>query len=493
MIAAERAEAGKAPPAKPAEAKWDAPIPLADLPPVPPFPLDALPERLAEFVADVAGATNSPPDFAGGYAVAIAAGTTGATRAAAIKDGHVQRGSVYLAAVGVKGGGKSPALELVAAPVYDEQARLKRLGGKTKAFTSDVTAEKLARMMQDNPRGVLMVRDELAGWLLSFNQYKAGGKGSDRQFFLSAWTGAPVAVDRKGKEKDGDDGEIYVRWPCLSVVGTIQPSVLDRFRADADDGFYDRMLFCYPDELPMTGEKWLTVCPARAADWADALRNLRGVGMIDGSTEGPRPLFMRLDEGGRAGWESWTHSVAAMVNAPDFDEVLRGPYVKLAGYAARLALTSHMLRGAYGEGGMLSDLNAPVPVLDGESMRRGISLGTYFLGHAVRVWTAAGLDNRFGPARKLLRWAGAQGQPFTRRDAHRAMFRQFPTADTLDAPLALLMQHGFLRFQSPAATPNVAPQKPAPGRTTAVYEVHPELCQRVNGVSASAPEKSAAT
>lgn len=471
---AEAAVSGRPPAAPAAPAPWDPPVPLADLPPVPPFPLGALPGGLAEFVADVAGATNSPADFAGGYALAVAAGAVGATRAVKVKDGHDQRCSLYLAAVGKKGGGKSPALELVAAPVYDEQARLRRAGEKRKAFTSDVTAERLAAMMQENDRGVLMVRDELAGWLMSFNQYKAGGKGADRQFYLSAWSGAPVAVDRKGKKDAGDSGEVYVRHPCLSVVGTIQPSVLDRFRADADDGFYDRVLFCYPDEMPMTGERWLTVGGAVKQRWADAVAALRGVEMEYDHDTGRRPLFLRLDDGARAVWEGWTGEVAAMVNAPDFDEVLRGPYVKLAGYAARLALVSHALRGAFGESELLRGVDpagVPVPVVDGESMSRGVALGAYFLGHAVRVWTAAGLDARFGPARKLLRWVRDHGKPFTRRDAHRGLWRAFPAAADLDGPLAVLASNGFVR-------PEQTPGGPAPGRPTVRYEIHPELCQR---------------
>lgn len=464
-------------------AAWEPVIPLADLPPVPAFPLDALPRELAEFVSDVAGATNSPPDFAGGYAIAIAAGTVGATRAVSIKDGYIQRGSIYLATVGRKGGAKSPPLEHMAKPVYDEQARKKRGGKKEKVFTSDVTAEKLAGLMQENTRGVLMIRDELAGWLLSFNQYKSGGKGADRQFFLSAWSGAPVAVDRKGKKSEGDDGEIYVRWPCLSVLGSIQPSVLDKFRADADDGFYDRMLFCYPDELPTVGETWATIRSARADRWAGAVAALREVPMTKGEDGDDRPLFLRLTDDARVVWKAWTDDIARLVNAPDFDEILRGPYVKLAGYAARLALVSHMLRGAYGEAPLLAGLGGPVPMIDGEDMRRGVALGRYFLGHAVRVWNAAGLDARFGPARRLLSWvrnAGVAG--FTRRDAHRAMLRAFPSAEDLSAPLRTLVEHGFLRHAEGREA------RPAPGRQTAPYEVHPDLCQRcqrVNTVSAS--------
>ena len=42
---------------------------------------------------------------------------------------------------------------------------------------SDVTAEALAVRLEQNSRGLLQVRDELAGFFSAMNQYKSGGKG----------------------------------------------------------------------------------------------------------------------------------------------------------------------------------------------------------------------------------------------------------------------------------------------------------------------------
>jgi hypothetical protein len=421
---------------------------------VPPFPVDSLPADLAAFVADVAGATNVPVDYPGCFALAVAAGSMGATLACSIKEGYVQRGSLYVCCVARKGSGKTPALELIAEPVYNEQARLRRMGDKKKVFVSDVTAEKLADLMHQDPRGLLLIRDELAGWLLSFNQYKASGHGSDRQFFLSAWSGSPVSVDRKSKDTE----PLYVRYPCLSVVGTIQPSVLDRFRADADDGFYDRVLFCYPNELPLVGENWLTVNPALAARWAEAVHGLRHRTMTE-SPEGPRPFFLRLDAEARGIWQAWTADVADQVNAEGFDETLRGPSVKLAGYAARLALISHALRVAFGE-------SVPSEI-QGEDMRRGVALGCYFLGHAVRAWTASGVDSRTGPARKVLAWLKKNGQAaVSRRDIWRGLRRSFDSTEALDAPIKTLVEHGYIR---------IAPASLREKGATTRYELNPAV------------------
>lgn len=440
---------------------------------MPDFPLHAFPNALADFVADVAATTNTPPDYAGCFALSVAAGAVGATRAVEVKKGHIQRSSLYICAVAQKGSGKSPALDAVATPVYERQSGYHRdKEKKKKAFVSDVTAEKLAEVLNDNPRGALMIRDELAGWLMSFNQYKAGGKGSDRQFYLSAWSGAAVSVDRKNKDAD----PLFVRFPCLTVVGTIQPAVFDRFRGDADDGFYDRVLFCYPDELPLVGERWGEIDDKRADRWAEAVRDLSDVPMPE-SDKGPHPKFLTLSGAAKGVWKEWTEWVAATCNAADFDPVLRGPAVKLSGYAARLGLVAHMLRFAYGEL-HLSDQ------LSDEDMRRGVDLATYFFGHARRAWAAVGLDGQHAATRRLLRWICDRGpEPFTRREAHRALHRVFPTSEALTQPLKDLVDNCYIRYRPASAD---ASQLPTPGRPAAVvYEINPELCQRVTTVTAS--------
>jgi putative DNA primase/helicase len=53
-----------------------------------------------------------------------------------------------------------------------------------RTLVGDTTVEALADIMDKNPRGVLINRDELAGWVRGLDQYK-GGKGNDRQFYLS--------------------------------------------------------------------------------------------------------------------------------------------------------------------------------------------------------------------------------------------------------------------------------------------------------------------
>jgi Protein of unknown function (DUF3987) len=54
-----------------------------------------------------------------------------------------------------------------------------------RTVVEDTTVEALATILEANARGVLDAPDELSGWARAMNQYKSG-KGSDRQFWLSA-------------------------------------------------------------------------------------------------------------------------------------------------------------------------------------------------------------------------------------------------------------------------------------------------------------------
>src|SRR5680860_1103921 len=83
-------------------------------------------------------------------------------------------------------------------------------------WTRYTTVEGLGSLLADNPRGLLLCRDELSGWIKAMNQYK-GGKGADREFFLSVFTGEPIVIDRKNSPT------INISNPFLAIVGGITP------------------------------------------------------------------------------------------------------------------------------------------------------------------------------------------------------------------------------------------------------------------------------
>src|SRR5690606_21503852 len=82
--------------------------------------------------------------------------------------------------------------------------------------TNDATIEKLSNILLDNPNGIMIIRDELAGWLSSLQKF---GREGDREFYLESWNGyGSYTVDRVGR------GTIHIPSLCLSIFGGIQPS-----------------------------------------------------------------------------------------------------------------------------------------------------------------------------------------------------------------------------------------------------------------------------
>ena len=66
-----------------------------------------------------------------------------------------------------------------------------------RCIVSDTTVEALAPLLLANPRGLLFAREELAGWIGSFDRYAGGKGGADSAHWLSMHSGEPIIVDRK--------------------------------------------------------------------------------------------------------------------------------------------------------------------------------------------------------------------------------------------------------------------------------------------------------
>jgi hypothetical protein len=113
-------------------------------------------------------------------------------------------------------------------------------------ITNDFTLEKLHETMSQNPAGILLLRDELTGWL---SRLERDEFGQERAFALTAWTGKqPYTIERIGR------GLVQVDAVCLSVLGGITPDRLRSYLVDAlaggpsNDGLMQRFqVLVWPD------------------------------------------------------------------------------------------------------------------------------------------------------------------------------------------------------------------------------------------------------
>jgi hypothetical protein len=208
------------------------------------------------------------------------------------------------------------------------------------------------------------------------DQYK-NHRGSDRQFYLSAWSNSPVSVDRKNLEEP-----IFLARPFVGVVGSIQPGVLPELIANRQgregDGFLDRFLFSYPE--PMLS-RWSEDEISLEAVWDVRVlyERLREDLALEHNDNGdPRPREVRLLGETLARFREEVDALREEMEQSDFSNVLRGPWSKLEAYLARLSLVLAMARVVRG------------PAREGrvelEDVERATSLVEYFKAHARRAY-----------------------------------------------------------------------------------------------------------
>jgi Protein of unknown function (DUF3987) len=424
-------------------------------------PIDVFPTQLKTLIEEASAALNVPHDYLALPMLALAGAAIGNARHIALTKSHTEPPILYAVIVGPPGTLKTPALKILRRP-FDELQREKIDQWQTKmdvweeqpkdgrgaapvlerVVVSDTTVETLGLVLHENSRGVALIRDELSGLIASFNQYKKA-KGADKQFYLSAWSGDTVLIDRK-TERANRGGPLHVGQPFICIVGGVQPDVLPAVAGNmrrgmviVHDGFVDRFAFSWPDPLPHVGERGLAISAEALGVWNDCVRELFTQEMVTEEDGHKRPYLVQLDQSGHEEWRQFTDRLASEMNAPSFPQHLVGPWSKLRGMAARIALILQMLRWSC-DGGNES-------TIDGLAVRDATMVIAYLKDHARRVHACMGSDPRLGEARKVLQWILRERLPrFTTRDVYRRFRALLRNADELDGILRLLERHHYI-------------------------------------------------
>jgi hypothetical protein len=347
------------------------------------FPVDALPTFTRRFVKEAATAIGCPPELVAVPLLGTLSAGIGASRVVQLKRDWSESATLFLAVVASPGSRKTPASKIAIKPVWERQSELKakyreerkdyeaeysRWEAKRRECTkteplpeppkeptmgrtvvSDTTVEALHPILETNPRGVLVARDELAGWVRSMDQYK-GGKGSDRQFWLSAWSNDQVAVDRKNKGEP-----TIIEKPWLSVIGSIQPDVLTELAAGREDGLLDRFLFAYPDpHWSRLGDDDIS---SEASDQVKHLYDkLASLELQVGENGEPVPGVVPMSQDAWEVYKELANELQDEMCAPGFPVRLEGVWSKMQAYLARLSLILALCRvAAYGSAEQVED------------------------------------------------------------------------------------------------------------------------------------------
>jgi len=227
------------------------------------FPLSTLPDPFRGYVTAQAEAMCVDPSMIAVPGLCALASSIGNARHVQIKSNWSEPSTLWSMLIAPSGALKSPALEKALAPIFRKEQQLKQKhdreleawqdrdeeerGAKPqreRRLVNDATVESVALLHDDHPRGLLLYRDELAGWLGSFNQYNKGE--SDLQKWIEFYEARPLEIDRKSSDRPS----LFIRSPAISVTGSIQPQVLDdRLNAlHFQSGFAARTIMCEPPQ-----------------------------------------------------------------------------------------------------------------------------------------------------------------------------------------------------------------------------------------------------
>ena len=215
------------------------------------FPVASLPPPIASFVSEGAAAVGCDPTFLALPVLTLLGAAIGNTRRLLVKSTYEVPPILWTGIVGESGTGKTPALRVALGAAYEHEARLQGEKEPGRFLVGDTTSEALALLMASNARGVLCVRDELAGWLGSIDRYSdnKGRCSADRSFLLSAYNGMPHTVDRR----TGEHRHLHIPRASLWVTGGIQPGILARAMgsAERESGLLARLLLACPPAQPL--------------------------------------------------------------------------------------------------------------------------------------------------------------------------------------------------------------------------------------------------
>ena len=445
----------------------------------PSFPLDVFGPQWAQWIEAAAVAAAAPADYVALPLLAAASALIGNARWAQATPGWKEPPHLWVGTVGDSGSSKSPGADCMLRDVLPEieqrmlsdypdrrrdwQAAAEAYKAVTERWQgdvrkaqkdgnppplppegeappepqaprlrqSDVTLERVATLLASAaPKGLLIVRDELSGWLLGLNSYNDSG----RAFWIEAYGGRPYRVERQKSPEP-----IIVHHLVVAVTGSTQPDKLAQMFRDADDGLLGRFIWGWPDPLP----NFRLSDRAPAAEWAtEAMDRLRLLDLAPGAQPGdpPRPVMVPLTAAAVRMMEAFGQDMLHSQQAAG--GLLRSAYGKARGLALRLSLVLAMLRWCGSEG------MAPPPVQIGENDLAAACdlVAGYFMPMAARVYGDAAATVAERNAATLARWIVRERaqEVHVRHLQRKVRLPGLNTADLLHGAAAVLVEAGWL-------------------------------------------------
>lgn len=432
-----------------------------------PFPSHLLPSPLQEIVREGSRAIGCDQSFIALPVMSAAGAAIGNTIRLVVKKGWTVPPTTWTLIVGESGTAKSPAFKVAKSAIQRHQKNLierydreladyetakeaydaakksrKRSDDDPAAkpqhpvpvrcVVSDTTVEALAPILSHNPRGVLLQRDELNGWLGSFNQYKST-KGADESHWLSMFDGESITVDRKGE----GTRPTFVDTALVSITGGIQPAILAKSmnQEHRASGLASRFLLASPPRRP---QRWTDeeITDETQLAFDRLFIKLFEIDFGDGESE---PSFIGMSSEAKQVWRDFFNR-----HHEEQAELIgdaAAAWSKLIGYVPRVALLFHIIKQVH------DDLPIGSPVTP-ETMTEAITVVEWFKHEATRLYATIDDTDEEREQRELIEWIDRKhGGTCTVREVARGQ-RRFKDAEDAEKALQQIAKRGWGYFDT---------------------------------------------
>ena len=341
----------------------------------PSFPLEIFPKAIRDIIEALEEYENYNVDFTSASFLTVFAAAMGNTWSVRFMTGWISRPIIYMVLVGSPSCGKTPPLQQAVAPLlkldgeYDmiyckemeTYRRWERMSAKQREKHSlpeemkmpqrkchvvvDSTVEALIGALRDNPRGVLIYKDEIDSLLSNFNRYN----GSDEGYFLSLFSGTPFKYSRKSNNE-----HIFLANPYCSIIGSTQPGRLDEQFGGKRmmNGFSSRFLKVYPeiDKMPSWND---TAMPDGVLEeWGRIIRKVVTVTPSTDQEGKATSIELLFSQEAKLRVIQWKDEVNNKVYAETDSDAVRALCGKLETYLVRFCLVIQIMHCICGESGM---------------------------------------------------------------------------------------------------------------------------------------------
>lgn len=486
------------------EPEWEKPIPFDDSN-LPPFPVEALPSVIRNFVLALSESTQTPVDMCASACLAVLA--------LAIQGKYRIRGkadwfeplNLYILNIARPSERKSAILSAAIKPVntyeseYNERNALaiqesyneleilkkkkdsciasvadiesgkkqlkkdetadtyrRRMAEATeqylnfkvrkskKLYVDDITTEKLAEVLDEYDGRISLLSSEGGIFDILAGAYS---KNVNIDVFLKAWSGDCIRVDRVGRAGNS------IMNPTLTILLMVQPNVISgivnnpKFRGK---GLTARFLYCMPKSA--VGHRHYRSKPMSEfvqAEYTELMYDLIDDELLDANV----PRFIKLSPEADELLEAFSERIEPMIpkEPPAVAEwmgKLVGTTLRIAGILCRVGAADHKVHTSFADSlGMEENLDNLI--VEGKTMAGAIAIGEYYLSHAQAAFTLMSADEITEKAEYVL---GKIRRAHLTEFNHKKILdtcRSFKKVDDIKPVLKRLTEYGWLRDITP--------------------------------------------